>query len=135
MRSEFKLQKLSLLLILSLSTLSGCNAAFNLPESASSPTVVNEQAQESGAESSNSSASSTNLLATQETTELEKKWDEFLTALSTNIIYESEKNFKAVQTKAKELKSLADEKDYDTEESPLQGLRDFLYIVVLKCRK
>ena len=131
MRSEFKLQKLSLLLILSLSTLSGCNAAFNLPESASSPTVVNEQAQESGAESSNSSASSTNLLATQETTELEKKWDEFLTALSTNIIYESEKNFKAVQTKAKELKSLADEKDYDTEESPLQGLRDFLYIVVL----
>ena len=109
MRSDFRLQKLILLLILSFSTLSGC---IGLPsESDPSPTpetpVSNEQSQASGAEGSNSSDAAPNSSPTQEPTELEKKWDEFLMALSINITNESPENFKAVQTKAQELKELA----------------------------
>jgi len=100
MRSDFKLQKLFLLLILSLSTLSGCIGAP--PELANSPS---EPTQTSGAETSNPLEPSPNPLSHQETTELEKKWDEFLTAFRTNIIDESDTNFKAVQVKAQELKA------------------------------
>ena len=126
MRSDFKLQKLFLLLILSLSTLSGCIAPA---ESANSPApdkiFSNEKSQASGAESSNSFEVSSNPLSPQESTELEKKWDEFLTALSTNITDESYTNFKAVQTKAQELKTLA------IDRPDLSGFRTYLSDAVI----
>ena len=117
MRSDFKLQKLFLLLILSLSTLSGCIKPR--PESTPSPapsTIVSDET--SGAEST--SEASPNPSSTQEPTELEKKWDEFLTALRTNITDESEPNFQTVKAKAQELKVLA------TDRPDLAGLRTYL---------
>ena len=120
MRSDFKLQKLFLLLILSFSTLSGCNAAFNVPESASSPSPPNEQPQGSEAENTSPPEPSASPLSTPEKTDLEKIWDEFLTALSTNITNESEENFKAVQTKAQELSTLVGQ------QTELSGLKTYL---------
>ena len=127
MRSDFKLQKLSLLLILSLSTLSGCIGAP--PESAPSPIpeipVSNDQSQSSRAESSNSFNVSSSTLSPQESTELVKKWDEFLTVLRINIVDESEENFEFVQAKAQELKYLA---SYSPD---LSGFRTYLSDTVI----
>jgi len=124
MRSEFKLQKLSLLLILSLSTLSGCIGA---PPPSPTPEIpiANEQPQASGAENSNSSEPSPSPLPTQESTELVKKWDEFLTVLRINIVDESEENFEFVQAKAQELKYLA---SYSPD---LSGFRTYLSDAVI----
>ena len=121
MRSDFKLQKLFLLLILSLSTLSACIRAP--PELANSPTP--EQSQSSGDESSNSFNVSSSTLSPQESTELVKKWDEFLTVLRINIVDESEENFEFVQAKAQELKYLA---SYSPD---LSGFRTYLSDAVI----